>query len=119
MAESVAFAPGRANLIGGHTDYNDGLALPFAIDAGVTVRATPRDGDEVVVRALDSGEQDRFPLAAPPPGRTGDWRDFVRGTVVELVAAGHPLRTAELAIEGSVPAGAGLGSSAALEVALC
>src|SRR5205823_7618311 len=73
MAESVvAFAPGRANLIGEHTDYNDGLALPFAIDAGVTVTAIPREGDEVVARAFDHEGSDRFPLAAPPAGRTGD-----------------------------------------------
>ena len=120
MAESfAAFAPGRANLIGEHTDYNDGLALPFAIDAGVTVTAVPREGGELVAHALDRGEEDRFALAADPPTRTGDWRDFVRGAAAELQAAGYALRPADLAIQGGVPPGAGLGSSAALTVALC
>src|SRR3954468_21803643 len=77
MADSVvAFAPGRANLIGEHTDYNDGLALPFAIAAGVEVTAELRHGDEVVARALDLGEVDRFLLRDPEPVPAGDWRAF-------------------------------------------
>jgi galactokinase len=119
MADSVvAFAPGRANLIGEHTDYNDGLALPFAIEAGVEVRAEVIDGDDVVARALDLGEADRFPLREPGPVPAGDWRGFVRGTVAELRASGRLPRSAEVAITGSVQPGAGLGSSAALGVAL-
>ena len=51
------------NLIGEHTDYNDGLALPFAIDRGVTVTAEPRGGDRIEARALDLGEEDAFELA--------------------------------------------------------
>jgi galactokinase len=115
----VAFAPGRANLIGEHTDYNDGLSLPFAIDSGVTVTAVARSDRNVVARALDRGDGDTFPLDADEPDRTGDWRDFARGTVAELRAAGFALRPAELTIEASVPAGSGLSSSAALETALC
>ena len=60
-----ARGPGRVNLIGEHTDYNDGLALPFAIDRGVTVTAEPLPGERVVARALDLGEEDEFALAAP------------------------------------------------------
>ena len=78
----AAFGPGRVNLIGEHTDYNGGLALPFAIAQGVTVTATPIDGDEVVAIAHDLGEEDRFALAAPP--RAEGWRAFVRGVVAEL-----------------------------------
>jgi len=119
---SAAFAPGRVNLIGEHTDYNGGLALPFAITAGVTVRAGAlADGahepGRVQAQALDLGERDEFPLVDPP--RTEGWRAFVRGVVAELADAGYPLVSASVDIHGEVPPGAGLSSSAALEVALC
>jgi galactokinase len=115
-----AFGPGRVNLIGEHTDYNGGLALPFAIAEGVTVTATPIAGDaiEAVARDVDD-ERDAFPLAAPPrDGDTKGWRAFVRGMVAELTAAGHELRPARLEISGTLARGSGLSSSAALEVAL-
>jgi galactokinase len=112
-----ARGPGRVNLIGEHTDYNDGLALPFAIDRGVTVTIEPRDGDQVIAHALDVGEEDAFALADPPAAE--GWRAFVRGTVAELSGAGHALRPCALTIEGDVDQGAGLSSSAALEAALC
>jgi galactokinase len=104
------------NVIGEHTDYNDGLCLPFAIAGGVTVTAEALRGDRVEARALDLGEEDAFALADPP--RADGWRAFVRGMVAELQAAGHPLRAARLEISGDVPQGAGLSSSAALEAAL-
>jgi len=112
----VARGPGRVNLIGEHTDYNGGLALPFAIAAGVTVTAEATGGDLVHAHAADFHEDDAFPLAAPPPA--DGWRAFVRGTVAELRADGHELRPARLHIEGDLPRGAGLSSSAALEAAL-
>jgi galactokinase len=115
--EITAFAPGRVNLIGEHTDYNDGLALPFAISAGVRVTARPgHEAGTCVVRALDVAESDSFPLIGPE--RVDGWRAFVRGVVAELAAAGVALGAAELEITGDVPRGAGLSSSAALEVAL-
>ncbi len=119
---SAAFGPGRVNLIGEHTDYNQGLALPFAIADGVTVRAvcSPAGAageQRIQASADDLREHDRFPLADPPPA--SGWRAFVRGTVAELARAGFPLRGASLRISGQVPPGAGLSSSAALEVALC
>src|SRR5271166_2745398 len=98
---SRAFAPGRVNLIGEHTDYNQGLALPFAIAEGVIVRAA----------ALAAA-----PVAGSP--RADGWRAFVRGVVAELSRAGFPLVAAHLQINGGVPPGAGLSSSAALEVAV-
>ncbi|GAC1487563.1 MAG: galactokinase [Solirubrobacteraceae bacterium] len=113
----VAFGPGRVNVIGEHTDYNDGLSLPFAIEQGVRVSAARESGGEIVACALDRGEQDRFALADPPRG-AGGWRAFVRGMVVELRAAGHPVPAARLEISADLPAGVGLSSSAALEVAL-
>ncbi|HEY5318232.1 MAG TPA: galactokinase [Solirubrobacteraceae bacterium] len=115
----LAFAPGRANLIGEHTDYNDGLSLPFAIEQGVRVRAERRYADHVVARAVDRGEEATFPLSGGEARPTGEWTDFVRGALGELSAAGFELRGARLEISGDVPEGAGLSSSAAIEVALC
>ncbi len=115
-SHAVAFAPGRANLIGEHTDYNEGLALPFAISEGVTVRATASGDGRIEAVAVDLGERDSF--SVDRPGRAGGWRAFVRGAAGELDRAGARLRGAELEITGTVPRGAGLSSSAALEVAL-
>jgi galactokinase len=112
-----AFAPGRVNLIGEHTDYNEGLALPFAIAAGITVRAIATGDQRIRTRALDLGEEDDFALA--DPSRAPGWRAFVRGVVAELQRAGFPLVGAELQISSDLALGAGLSSSAALEVALC
>jgi galactokinase len=119
---SVAFAPGRVNLIGEHTDYNHGLALPFAIADGVTVSARaapPGSAGEARIHAYarDLHEHDEFELVSPAPAP--GWRAFVRGVVAELARAGCPLVGAELDISGGLPPGAGLSSSAALEVALC
>jgi galactokinase len=112
----TAFAPGRVNLIGEHTDYNGGLALPFAIAAGVTVQAEPIDSARIEAMALDLNEDDGFELGAvePAPG----WRAFVRGVAAELARAGSTLRGTRLEFSGDVPRGAGLSSSAAVEVAL-
>jgi galactokinase len=112
-----ARGPGRVNLIGEHTDYNGGLALPFAIDRGITVTAEPATGSEVTAHARDLGEEDAFPLAEPGYG-PGGWRAFVRGTVAELQRAGYALVPSRLTIEGDLEQGSGLSSSAALEAAL-
>jgi galactokinase len=115
--KATAFAPGRVNLIGEHTDYNEGLALPFAISVGVTVRACRGEGGCFQVIASDLGAHDDFALDHVAP--VGGWRAFARGAVGELTAAGCELVGARLEISGSVPRGSGLSSSAALEVALC
>jgi galactokinase len=121
-ATVTAFAPGRVNLIGEHTDYNQGLALPFAIAEGVVVRAEAAEPDSTGARrihahARDLGESDEFALAEIAPVK--GWRAFVRGVAAELQRAGVPLRGARLEIGGDLEQGAGLSSSAALEVALC
>jgi galactokinase len=119
--QARAFAPGRVCVIGEHTDYNDGLALALAIAEGVTVEAhriePEEDGTERVrAHALDLGEYDEFALTDPPPAE--GWRAFVRGTVAELQRAGLRPVGASLRIQGDVPRGAGMSSSAALEIAL-
>jgi galactokinase len=111
-----AFAPGRANLIGEHTDYNGGLALPFAVRDGVTVTAEPLDEPRIDAIALDLHKRDGFALEDPEP--VEGWRAFVRGAVGELQRAGIALTGTRLTITGTVPRGSGLSSSAALEVAL-
>lgn len=113
---AAAFGPGRVNLVGEHTDYNDGLCLPFAIELGVTVRARPAPDGLIRIHAVDIGAHDVF--AADAPARADGWRSFARGVVAELTAAGYPVRPARLSVAGTLPRGAGMSSSAALEVAL-
>jgi galactokinase len=116
MSAVRARGPGRVNLIGEHTDYNDGLALPFAIERGVTVTAAPADDGRVTATARDLGEEDAFALEDVE--RADGWRAFVRGAVAELRDAGHELAPCALDIEGDLDQGSGLSSSAALEAAL-
>jgi galactokinase len=113
---TTAFAPGRVNLIGEHTDYNSGLAVPFAIAQGVTVSATPIAGGRIEAFAADFEEVDGFDLGEIDPA--DGWRAFVRGTAAELQRAGRKLSGARIQINGTVPREAGLSSSAALSVAL-
>jgi galactokinase len=112
----TAFGPGRVNLIGEHTDYNEGLSLPFAISERVTVQATLLESPRIEAVAADFGEEDSFDLHEPETAE--GWRAFVRGAVGELQRAGVDVRGARLHISGDVPQGGGLSSSAALEVAL-
>nr|WP_062665827.1 galactokinase [Grimontia celer] len=111
-------APGRVNLIGEHTDYNDGFVLPCAIDYQTVIAASRRDDDLVKVVALDYGnEEDSFSLdedIAFLPEKM--WANYVRGVVDCLKKRGLVFGGANLVISGNVPQGAGLSSSAALEV---
>jgi len=115
-ARLVAEAPGRVNLIGEHTDYNDGHVLPLAIDRTVAVATAPRDGG-VRAYSLDYDEEDAFSLEDIRPLAEGGWRNYVRGVAWALREAGRRPRGVDLALSGDVPVGAGLSSSAALEVA--
>lgn len=122
-ATVLAQAPGRVNLIGEHTDYNEGFVLPCAIGFGTRVAAAPRTDGRVRVLALDQGlALDEFDIARPwPPALApgaNPWPLYVRGMTVVLQQAGHVLPGADIAISGDVPQGAGLSSSASLEVAL-
>jgi galactokinase len=113
-------APGRVNLIGEHTDYNDGFVLPCAINHGTVIAAAPRNDGLVRVVAADYGNAvDQFRLDAPiVPHATELWPNYVRGVVKYLQEHGLALQGADLALSGDVPQGAGLSSSASLEVAV-
>ena len=111
-----AFAPGRVNLIGEHTDYNAGLALPFAIGSGVTVSAAGRPGHRVDVHAADLNETDSFDAGAPAP--IDGWRAFVRGSYAVLAQSGIRPSGASIEISSDLPQGIGVSSSAALTLAL-
>ena len=111
-------APGRVNLIGEHTDYNDGFVLPCAIDYQAVIAATPRDDQKIVVTAAAfEGQVTEFELSLPiQPSTSASWSNYIRGVATTLLKRDLKLRGANLAIIGNVPQGAGLSSSACLEV---
>jgi len=113
-------APGRVNLIGEHTDYNGGFVLPCAIDYHTAISGSARNDKRVRVVAVDyANEQDEFSLDEPIVARPDQlWSNYVRGVVKYLLEAGYSFAGADLAISGNVPQGAGLSSSASLEVAV-
>jgi len=116
-AAFVASAPGRVNLIGEHTDYNNGFVFPIAIDRYIHVAARPRADRLVRVAARDRNDVDRFSLDAVERDPERRWANYIRGVAAELTAAGFALRGVDLAIGGNVPVGAGVSSSAAIELA--
>lgn len=112
-------APGRVNLIGEHTDYNDGFVLPCAITYGTVIAARSRQDKVLNVFAADYGALDAFSLTDPiRHNKETLWTNYIRGVVREFQAAGHEIEGADLVVAGDVPQGAGLSSSASLEVAL-
>jgi galactokinase len=115
-AARVFSAPGRINLIGEHTDYNDGFVLPMAIGRRTYVAAALRADRKVRVHSESLGQSAEFDLDMPGPGRRGKFVDYVEGTAQALMARGAKLRGADLLIASDVPTGAGLSSSAALEI---
>lgn len=112
----VVHAPGRVNLIGEHTDYNDGFVLPAAIDLGITIALLPTDDRRVELTLADSGERDGFDLDAIGP-RRDRWIDYVAGTAWALADAGVESRGFRGVLASDLPVGAGLSSSAALGLA--
>ena len=111
-------APGRVNLIGEHTDYNDGFVLPAALDVETKAAIAPRSDRTLRVHSQIIDETVSFDLDEPDPKPAKHWSDYVRGVAWVLEAAGgHRLTGADLLIDSTVPFGSGLSSSAALEVA--
>ena len=115
---AVVRAPGRVNLIGEHTDYNDGYVLPVAIDRSVLVAAAPRDDQQVVIHALDFGESVEFSLDDIRPDQAQTWSNYQRGVAYFLEERGFELPGLNAVVVGDVPIGSGLSSSAAVEVSM-
>jgi galactokinase len=118
MSPAAYRAPGRVNLIGEHTDYNDGFVMPVAIDRYTTVTMAPRDDRLLVVRSAAYPDVVTIDLDRPGEGPLGTWSDYVRGVPAVLERQGWRLRGADMTIATDVPMSAGLSSSAALEVAV-
>ncbi|MDQ7820685.1 MAG: galactokinase [Armatimonadota bacterium] len=113
----VARAPGRVNLIGEHTDYNDGLVLPAAIGRHVRIAARPSGTDLVRLAAVLYGETAEFPASDPGRPAVPPWARYPQGVAVKMADRGIRLRGVDALIDADLPVGAGLSSSAALEVA--
>ncbi len=110
-------APGRVNLIGEHTDYNDGFVMPAALNLSTYAAISPRDDRLLRLHSLDLAETAEFDLdAAAAPRR--DWSDYVRGVALELQKGGHRLCGADIAVATELPMGVGVSTSAALEVSV-
>jgi galactokinase len=118
-AAFVIQAPGRVNIIGEHTDYNDGFVLPCAINYQTIVCANRRNDDVIRVISLDyDNEVDEFSVSEDIVPSTKTWANYIRGVVKHLKMRGYKFSGADMVISGNVPQGAGLSSSASLEVAI-
>lgn len=113
----IYHAPGRVNLIGEHTDYNDGFVMPAAIAFSTYVGIAPRPDRNLQIHSLQFPDHSSFELDHLPQHRTGSWCDYIVGVACELQQRGIPLSGSNVLVQGEVPIGAGLSSSAALEVA--
>ncbi|GLS91773.1 galactokinase [Psychromonas marina] len=118
--QQIIQAPGRVNLIGEHTDYNDGFVLPCAINYQAMVAASPREDNIVRLVSVDyNNEQDEFDLTKEIKFvEQKMWANYIRGVVKCLLDAGFEFSGADIVVSGNVPQGAGLSSSAALEVVI-
>jgi galactokinase len=112
------WAPGRVNLIGEHTDYNDGFVLPLALEYGVAAAARVADRPVLRVRSVQQEATAELPLADIAPGSVDGWSAYVAGVGWALREAGHDVPGLDVVVDGDVPVGAGLSSSAALECAV-
>ncbi len=110
-------APGRVNLIGEHTDYNDGFVMPAAVAFSTYVAIAGRSDHKLLIHSEEIPGSFEFDIQHLPEQRTGAWCDYVLGVAGVLHQGGHKLHGANLLVHGEVPIGAGLSSSAAVEVA--
>ena len=113
----MARAPGRVNLLGEHTDYNNGFVLPIAIDRSILILASPREDNLIYLFSYDFNEEASFDLRDIHYDRVHRWSNYQRGVAKLLIEAGYTLRGANMLVAGDVPIGAGLSSSAAVEIA--
>jgi galactokinase len=115
----IASSPGRVNLIGEHIDYNDGWVLPFAIRERTRIHATISKDPSIRIRSKQQAEEILIPITeVDPKNRRGDWSDYVAGTIWSLELATRLTGGLDIEVDGQVPLGAGLSSSAALECAI-
>src|ERR1041384_175209 len=115
--QRVFRAPGRVNLIGEHTDYNDGFVMPVALDFSTWAKVSPREDRRLQIYSENFAEEVEVDLDDQQLAARKHWSDYPVGVAVVLERAGHRLRGARLEIRGEVPIGSGLSSSAAIEVA--
>ena len=113
----ITKSPGRVNLIGEHTDYNDGFVLPMAINYATWVALRPRNDGKVITTALDLDQSLEFDLNSVTKGKN-DWQEYIKGVAWALQQDNRQLTGWEGVFSGNVPIGAGLSSSAALELAM-
>ncbi|WP_461370618.1 galactokinase [Candidatus Darwinibacter acetoxidans] len=113
----AAWAPGRVNLLGEHTDYNQGFVFPMAIDAGIQIAGALNGTERVNLYSLDYAAQESFLLEDIVPSVQNTWVNYIKGVFVEFQKLGLKPQGVDLVLQGNVPQGAGLSSSAALEVA--
>jgi len=114
----IVAAPGRVNVIGEHTDYNDGFVLPMAIDRYTLIAAAPNGTTQITLRSSAGQGQARVDLTSPlQPGTKGDWANYPLGVIAGFLARGLRPPGFDALIHSTVPLGGGLSSSAALEVA--
>src|SRR5450631_1985396 len=116
-APRIFSAPGRVNLIGEHTDYNDGFVLPTAIGFYTRIAVSPRSDTKLILRSTEFPETFESDVTRLPRQKLGVWSDYILGVAQALNQEGSAFRGANLMVHGEVPMGAGLSSSAALEVA--
>lgn len=114
----LVFSPGRINLIGEHTDYNEGFVFPAAIDKGIFAALNKSASNFSFVEALDVNEQLQFSLNNIQPIKNGGWKNYILGVVAEIQKAGKKIQNFNLVFSGDIPVGSGLSSSAALENSL-
>jgi galactokinase len=114
----VFSAPGRVNLIGEHTDYNEGFVLPMAIERRTYVAGAANGSAKVRVKSLTLGQSFDFDLQRPGPKLRGSWLDYVEGTARALMDRGLPVVGCDLLVDSNVPTGAGVSASAALELSV-
>jgi galactokinase len=110
-------APGRVNLIGEHTDYNDGFVMPAAVEFSTFVAISPRPDRKLLIHSDEFPGKLQFEVDRLPAQRTSSWYDYILGVASVLQENGSSLKGADLLVHGNVPIGAGLSSSAAIEVA--
>jgi len=115
--DGIALGPGRVNIIGEHTDYSGGFVLPMAVDRAVAIAYRKKDGPEASVYSADYAEGKAFPVESPERIEGHHWANYVMGVASVVRRAGHKVAAMDAAVAGDVPQGAGLSSSAAVEVA--